>query len=82
MSSNEIEWTGKLGSKIRFFLQRTTYSDYECLGVNQFLTSALSRIYGTAMLFIMVTIVYIGVKYVNYSANVSLKFESIFHNFF
>ena len=29
------------------------------------------RIYGSAMLFIMINIVYIGVKYVNYSANVS-----------
>lgn len=31
------------------------------------------RIYGTAMLLIMVTIVYIGVKYVNYSANVRTR---------
>ena len=29
------------------------------------------RVYGSAMLFIMINIVYIGVKYVNYSANVS-----------
>ena len=35
------------------------------------------RVYGTALLFIMVTVVYIGVKYVNYSANVSYSLNKI-----
>ena len=35
------------------------------------------RVYGSAMLFIMINIVYIGVKYVNYSANVSSIIASL-----
>ena len=35
------------------------------------------RIYGTLVLIIMVTVVFVGVKYVNYSANVSQFLDSI-----
>lgn len=39
------------------------------------------RVYGTLFLIIMVTVVYVGVKYVNYSANVSFIHRVFINSF-